>query len=182
MMLLKYTQDIEVIQRVKHALFYTKEWDRLDEGTISLEEVKAIAKARVPEAYHQLIDKATAPWLDIKIYEEVEVIIRALKAQGYKLILCSNVGTIYYDFAPAKPIFKVFDKIYLSTDMKLLKPDYRYYLYVLNDLGIKGDECFFIDDSFANIKAAWDCGIEGFWHTGQIEDLRRYLNETGVLS
>lgn len=54
-----------------------------------------------------------------------------------------------------------FDKVYLSFEIGVSKPDRRIYEYVLNDLKIPAENILFIDDDINNIITAKKCG----WNT-----------------
>ena len=63
-----------------------------------------------------------------------------------------------------KEIFEeLFEKIYLSHEIGLRKPNVECYHYVLKDAGIKGSESVFVDDNRANIKGADEAGINTIW-------------------
>lgn len=53
----------------------------------------------------------------------------------------------------------LFDKIYLSCQLKLSKPDPEIYRYVLRDLGVPAQECLFIDDRAENLQSARQVGM-----------------------
>jgi putative hydrolase of the HAD superfamily len=56
-----------------------------------------------------------------------------------------------------------FDKMFLSYEIGLRKPEPGFYEHVLNEINLKADETIFIDDSRANIKGAEKLGINCIW-------------------
>lgn len=58
---------------------------------------------------------------------------------------------------------KKFDKVYLSFELGLEKPDKRIYEYVQKDLNVVPENILLIDDKEMNIIAAQNCG----WNTCQ---------------
>jgi len=97
-------------------------------------------------------------------------LINSLKSK-YKIFLFSNTNTIHMD-----EIFKytdehlgsgvfsgMFDKIYLSYEMGLRKPNPDSFHMLMKDAGLKGFETVFIDDSKINIKGAQEAGIHTIW-------------------
>lgn len=82
----------------------------------------------------------------------------------YRLILLSNTNTMHMDAiykVNGKEIFELlFEKIYLSHEIGLRKPDLDCYEFVLNDAGLLAAETVFIDDSITNIKGAEAAGIK----------------------
>jgi putative hydrolase of the HAD superfamily len=56
-----------------------------------------------------------------------------------------------------------FDKMFLSYEIGLRKPEPGFYEHVLKEINLKADETIFIDDSRANIKGAEKLGINCIW-------------------
>jgi len=54
---------------------------------------------------------------------------------------------------------ELFQKLFLSYEMKLLKPDEDYFHHIVEDLKIDPSHCVFIDDMGPNIRAAQNVGI-----------------------
>jgi putative hydrolase of the HAD superfamily len=106
--------------------------------------------------------------------------------KNYKIYLLSNTniihfwhytGVFYENYKIAMP--GLFDKLFLSHEIGLHKPDPAIYTYVLDDLGIKPAETVFIDDSLPNIEAAISLGINGI-HITNDHDVTHYF-ENGFL-
>ena len=64
--------------------------------------------------------------------------------------------------------------------MKLLKPQHEIYELLYSRFSLRPEECIFIDDSPANIDGAQCTGMDGIVFRGDVERLRRELNEKGV--
>ena len=60
----------------------------------------------------------------------------------------------------------VFKEIFNSSTIGLRKPDLEVYEYVLKQIGVKPEECFFIDDLRSNVEAARSLGVEAFQTPG----------------
>lgn len=56
-------------------------------------------------------------------------------------------------------IFKLFDEVFISGDMKMVKPDKNAYKYIINKLNLKPEECLLIDDQDVNARGARKCKI-----------------------
>ena len=101
----------------------------------------------------------------------------------YKLVMLSNndeitTRTLRKDH---KDLLDLFDKIYLSWEYKIRKPDEKFFNLPLRELNLKPGECVFIDDKQKNIDAAEKLGIKGilFEDTEQLkEDLKRLSIKT----
>ncbi|MDR1719292.1 MAG: HAD family phosphatase [Dysgonamonadaceae bacterium] len=86
--------------------------------------------------------------------------------KNYKLYLLSNTNPVVMTWAhsPAfssfgKSIDEYFDKLYLSFEIGMLKPDRKIFEFVIEDSGINPAETLFIDDGVRNIEAAKQCGM-----------------------
>jgi HAD superfamily hydrolase (TIGR01509 family) len=70
--------------------------------------------------------------------------------------------------------FAIFQKVYLSNEIGLLKPDAAAFEYVLNDINKSASECIFIDDRIDNIITAQQLGFETY-HVEDVEQLRELV-------
>ena len=89
--------------------------------------------------------------------------------EKYVVYLLSNTNEIHWKWACENVFpyrgFRVedyFEKIYLSFEMKMVKPDAEIFETVLADANIDPKETFFIDDSEANCLAAQALGISTY--------------------
>jgi len=57
-------------------------------------------------------------------------------------------------------VHATFEKIYVSSEIGLRKPDAEAFQYILNDISIQPDELLFFDDSIENIEGASRLGIQ----------------------
>lgn len=89
--------------------------------------------------------------------------------ERYRVYLLSNTNEIHWDWSCAN-VFPYkgfnekdyFEKIFLSYEMKLAKPDVAIFEAVLESTGTQPKETLFIDDSEANCKAAESLGISTY--------------------
>ena len=89
--------------------------------------------------------------------------------EKYVVYLLSNTNDIHWKWACENVFpyrgFQVedyFEKIYLSYEMKMVKPDAEIFRTVLEDANIEAAETFFIDDSPANCEAARALGLSTY--------------------
>ena len=83
--------------------------------------------------------------------------IRRLKDNGYRLYLFSNTDAIHWQHTLALYKDKMdasFDRVFLSFEMGLCKPDARAFEYVNNAIGANPSRTCFVDDNAANRLAA----------------------------
>lgn len=101
-------------------------------------------------------------------------------SQKYDLYLLSNNNAI--SMVRCREIFreaglpmeKVFRKLFLSYEMKMLKPSAAIYRTVVAKISLPASELLFVDDSISNIEAAESEGINTLRYR-QGDDLRASL-------
>ncbi len=89
--------------------------------------------------------------------------------QRYNTYLLSNTNEIHWKWSEryffnykGNNSSDFFDKIYLSYELHMEKPDARIFEYVLNDAGLKPYETLLIDDAFPNCRTAGSLGIQTY--------------------
>lgn len=94
--------------------------------------------------------------------------VRELKEQ-YNIFMLSNTNIIMYPYIVDEfftqqglTVDDYFDRVYLSYEMKLMKPDEQIYQMMLSDSGAVAAETLFIDDLEQNVRAAERLGIYGY--------------------
>ena len=96
--------------------------------------------------------------------------IELIKELGkeYRLFLLSNTSSIHITqvnkilqaASGVEKLDDLFEKVYLSYEMGLMKPDPAIYLRVLEEQGLVAEETLFLDDNPDNINAASKLGID----------------------
>ncbi len=93
--------------------------------------------------------------------------LKELRRQGYRVLLLSNTNPFMMEWAMSgrfdgkgNPIADYFDKLYLSYQLKMMKPDERVFKQVLIDEGLKAGETVFIDDGPGNVAVASQLGMQ----------------------
>lgn len=83
----------------------------------------------------------------------------------YKTCLLSNTNHLHMQYVNALQcgldagFSSLFDKMYLSYQLKLSKPNPEIYRFVLRDLGVPAQQCLFIDDRAENLQSARQEGM-----------------------
>ena len=81
---------------------------------------------------------------------------------NYKTALLSNINTLHYEYLKKHfPVFGVFDEIFLSFELELIKPDKKIYEKVIQELKVSAQEIFYIDDRQELVESASSLGIRG---------------------
>lgn len=97
--------------------------------------------------------------------------------QTFKVALLSNFSKVL------RPMLEdywhidgVFDKIVISCEIHMLKPDPKIYLYTLEQLECEAQEAIFIDDKVINVEGARAVGLHAFQFTNR-QDMNRKIQE-----
>ena len=97
--------------------------------------------------------------------------LRELKQKGYTICMLSNTNEAHWQeivkkcFGGQEVVDELFGHVFLSQEMHMAKPNDEIYLEVLRQINAKAEECFFLDDSSANLEAAAALGF----HTLHVE-------------
>jgi putative hydrolase of the HAD superfamily len=101
-------------------------------------------------------------------------ILDELNAGGTRMALLSNAG---FDFGSPfrfSPIARYFERVFVSAELNLLKPEAAIYQHAIDELGITAAELVFIDNRSINTDAAAALGITVHHFTGA-EALREFV-------
>lgn len=88
--------------------------------------------------------------------------IAHVRRAGCRLAILSNELDLFYgaDFRSKLPVLDDFDVIVDATYTGVLKPDPRAYRTCLQQLGVAGDRCVFVDDQPRNVAGAKAVGLD----------------------
>ncbi|HEY4797981.1 MAG TPA: HAD family phosphatase [Bacteroidia bacterium] len=141
-------------------------FDELETGLISPDMFRKKIRNYISSDVSDLqIDNAWNSML-LDLPEERIELLEKLKPK-YRLFLLSNTNEIHFAKFSAymrnkfrRDLFSgLFEKAYLSFEVKMRKPNVAIFEHVLNQSGLKGDETLFIDDSFQHIEGAKKVGL-----------------------
>lgn len=143
-----------------------------DLGEMSLDEIfDAIAeetgfeKERVIKEWNELIvlDEKIVPVIE-KLKEEYTIILLSNAPLGFVEKLMKDYKLEY-----------LFDKIFISCNLKMSKPNPEIYLHCINSFDKKFDKIYMIDDNLKNLAPLPALGITPVHFTG-IEKMLENLN------
>lgn len=108
-------------------------------------------------------------------------------ATKYRLFLLSNTSSIHITqvnkileaSTGVEKLEDLFETVFLSYQMGLMKPDPRIYQEVLDKAGLKAEETLFLDDNADNIRSAGELGIETI-HVQKPVTILEYLKDYAV--
>lgn len=110
-------------------------------------------------------------------YQDTVNIIKKLKSLGIKVYLLSNLREIDFEFFQEEFDISVFDSMFLSYEIDMLKPSDSIYQYVINAINDKPENMYFFDDSENNVNAALKNKINAYKVTGEnIKEVFKKIN------
>lgn len=176
-----YIKDEAYRKIVSEIVFDRIYWDRLDDGSITDDEVKDAFCKRLPAELHKGACLVYDGWIGLKTpIDGMQKLVADIKLQGGKLYLLSNISKGfaegYRNNTWVNELFSLFDGLVFSGPIGIVKPDRKIFEYLLNQYNLKAEECIFIDDSPKNIAGAENAGIKGYLFDGDADKLRKSLN------
>lgn len=97
---------------------------------------------------------------NVKMQDEVTNLVEKSRMAGFKLAVLSNTEPQHTAYNKEIDKFGGFDIVILSCDVGLRKPDSEIYKLTLKRLGLRADECIFIDDKEEYLTPAKKLGIK----------------------
>jgi len=170
---INYQNTIDAFSKlgVKNAsTFYSKKvqtnlFNQIETGNITAEKfLTELQKKTNNASINQVSDAWNAMLLDLP--EGRLRLIQSLKKK-YLIYLLSNTNAVHIDAFKKKTgnmkwekFCNLFDKMYLSHEVGLRKPNAAIFEYLLREQNLKPEEVFFIDDSPEHIEGANKLGIK----------------------
>lgn len=115
-----------------------------------------------------------------KVDENMLTFLKQLKKANYKLaMLSNNIPDFFEDNNEKNHVRKYFDSVILSYEVGLAKPDLRIYELALSKIGLKANECIYIDDMSKNLPTAQQLGMKAIQFKG-LDILKNELIYCGV--
>lgn len=168
---------------VRRELFTKVEWVQQDRGILTCDQVVERVCARLPEKLHEVVKTLVYGWHQHFLIPMpgMAELVRELKGKGYGIYLLSNAGTPLRSYFPRIPGSECFDGLMVSAEEVLLKPQHEIFERLYERFQLNPAECWFIDDSPANVEGAILTGMQGTVFHGDVEALRRELRDAGIL-
>jgi putative hydrolase of the HAD superfamily len=107
-------------------------------------------------------------------------IVKQLKGAGMRILSGTNVIESHYNIHIKLGQYDLFDKVYASHLMGVVKPDPAFYAYITKAEGIKAQDIFFTDDTVENVSAAAGAGLCAFHYT-DARTMKNQLLSLGLL-
>ncbi|BDH43974.1 phosphatase [Salmonella enterica subsp. enterica serovar Choleraesuis] len=97
----------------------------------------------------------------VELRPEVIATMHRLREQGHRVVVLSNTNRLHTQYWPDRypEVQDAADRIYLSQEMGMRKPEAGIYQRVLAEQGVAPQDAVFFDDNADNIAGAEACGI-----------------------
>lgn len=156
-------------------------WHLYDKGELGDGEIAGELKKFMPTEIHPYLEKFVENWLDaLPRRDGMEPMMDALQERGYPCYLLSNFPKCFVKMPERVPLLKRMDKIVLSSDIHMLKPDPAIFIRTAEILNIRPEETLFVDDSAANVKSAESVGYQAYLFT-EPELFLDYLKQNNII-
>ena len=141
----------------------------LEAGRITAEEFRIALSKQVGRELSY--DECRHAWLGYcgDVPQRNLQLLTRLRHEGYRLILLSNTNPymMSHVLSPAfdgsgHPLSHYLDALYMSFEMKVMKPDETFFRRVLMAEQTIPSECLFVDDGPRNVAVASQIGINTF--------------------
>ncbi len=156
---------------------YDRHRDDLDQGVIKPAEYWAVIAAETGRSWPPSVVQRL--WtLDFRSWFSVEPgvieLLDELKDGGTRLALLSNAGYDFGDPFRHSPLGGYFERVFVSAELGLIKPDPEIYRIVIEELGIDAGRMVFVDNKLPNVDGAVGLGATGHHFVG-VAELRGFL-------
>lgn len=167
---------------INRELFKGVEWIQMDRGVLTAEDAVAAVCGRIPERLWEPVKTVVYGWHQryLSPVPGMAELVRELKENGYHIYLLSNASRMLRSYFPRIPGSECFEKLLVSAEEKLLKPSHEIYERLYEKFECNPAECWFIDDSPANIEGAICTGMGGTVFYGDVPRLRQELRRAGI--
>ncbi len=145
-----------------------------------LDEIVGVLRRRgIPEVF---AGDVLVPWAVIDRFHDCLDVVREV-TRRVPAHLATNQTRFRADVMRGFGYDEIFERLFFSYEVGFHKPDPRYFEALLADLGISGDQAFFIDDKMENVLAARSVGITAERHdpADGAAGLRRIFAGAGLL-
>lgn len=147
--------------------FWTAYWahrDGLDQGTVSIAEYWELVAREVganwgPVDVHELWAIDHRSWLSVNA--DTLAVLHALVAGGTRIALLSNAGADFTGWLRFGSFSPLFEQVFVSGEIGLVKPHAAIYRHVMHELGITPAEFVFVDNKPGNAEGAVAVGGAG---------------------
>jgi putative hydrolase of the HAD superfamily len=113
-------------------------------------------------------------WSFVRIDPAMVALIGELRGKYRVALLTNAIVPFFRQILEKYRLDRLFDMMLVSSEEGLAKPDPAFYVRMIDKLGVRGEDCLFIDDNPVNLDAARSTGMRALCFEGA-EKLRRTL-------
>lgn len=167
---------------LRQELFLGVEWIQMDRGILDKEQAIKQVCGRLPDNLHELVKQIVEGWFDSYLIPMpgMAELVRELKCNGYRIFLLSNASHTLRSYFSRIPGAECFESLMVSAEEQYLKPQHEIYECLYRKFALNPAECWFIDDSPANVEGAILTGMQASVFLGDVTRLRRQLHQAGI--
>lgn len=170
----------EEIDALGRAVFLHEDWNEMDRGVMTEDEILRRFQARVPQYADELKDILHGIYRRIPTCAYTRSWITALKEHGYRVYYLSNYGSFTREYSrEALSFTELMDGGLFSYEVQMLKPNRWIFAELCRRFGINPQEAVFLDDNAANVAAAKEMGFFAIRFTSYEESVEE-LKKLGV--
>jgi putative hydrolase of the HAD superfamily len=156
---------------------YDRHRPALDHGRLSVAEYWRTIAGELgvewsPARIHELWVRDFTSWFQVE--PEVLGILQELRDGGTRTAILSNAGFDFGDPFRHSPLGDLVERVFVSAELGLLKPEPAIYRHVMRELGVDAAHTAFVDNRQDNVDGAAALGIAAHLFTGA-GDLRAFL-------
>jgi putative hydrolase of the HAD superfamily len=141
----------------------TNAWAKFERNEVNFDEFCDLFETEAKALGHTLAARDVMPMLGGEIRPAMVEALRRCKTAGLKTAMLTNnvvsFGETRQSESRHSGVLDLFDCIIESSKVGVRKPDKRFYLMALEQLGIEAREAVFLDDLGINLKPARELGI-----------------------
>lgn len=158
---------------------YWRHREALDQGTLSIAGywaavAEAIGADWSPVDVHELWAIDHRSWLSVD--PGTLRVLHALHDGGTRLALLSNAGADYSGWLRCGSFAPLFERVFVSGELGLVKPGAEIYEHVISELGIEPEQFVFVDNRADNVAGSLAVGGDAFVFT-DAASLESWLRE-----
>lgn len=172
-----YVDNEEDFRWINNHLCKSVEWVRMDRGSVTDDEAISSICKRMPLHLHDTVERFIREYRMKQLPNPpMESLVEELAKKGYDLYLMSNIAHRFREFCKYIKSVQYMKGIWISCEHGLVKPEPEAYLDFFRTFSLNPQECYFIDDTPANVEAAGNLGMKGCVYYGDVAELRKNLS------
>jgi HAD superfamily hydrolase (TIGR01509 family) len=140
----------------------TDTWFSYERGKITRKACCELVAQQLCLSPSDVDEALTQAHRSLRANDDLISLLRDLRNDGsVKVYAMSNIGREDFQDIATKMEWSLFDRVFTSSEAGKRKPELEFYSYVLDEIGLPGNQLLFIDDKRENVHAARSLGVRG---------------------